>query len=280
MATWDDILTQRDKEVFALSGYGKRAGFGQRPAVLVIDVNYNFVGDKPEPILESVKRFRNSCGEEGWEGVHRIRELLSEARKKHLPTFYTTGHDDRTNTVAFGRWQAKNSRSTEDMTEEWDKGNHIVEEIAPQQGDIVVRKQKPSAFFGTPLISMLNEVHADSVLVTGTTTSGCVRASVIDAFSYNLKVSVVEECVIRPRPGIAQDQSLRHGHEVRGCDLAQRSDRLHPWPARQPVCAGAVRFGVTAEVEFAIRITVYRAIEMKPARFGRFSQRRVPVYSE
>ena len=90
MAIWDDILTPRDKDVFALSGYGKRAGFGQRPAVLVIDVNYNFVGDKPEPILESVKRFRNSCGEEGWEGVYRIRELLAEARKKHLPTFYTT----------------------------------------------------------------------------------------------------------------------------------------------------------------------------------------------
>lgn len=195
MAVWDDILTQRDKEVFSLSGYGKKAGFGQRPAVLVIDVNYNFVGDKPEPIVESVKRFRNSCGEEGWDGVHRIAELLSEARKKSLPTFYTTGHDDRTNLVAFGRWQAKNSRSAEDRSEAWDKGNNIVQEIAPQNGDMVVRKQKPSAFFGTPLISMLNEVHADSVLVTGTTTSGCVRASVIDAFSYNLKVSVIEECV-------------------------------------------------------------------------------------
>jgi maleamate amidohydrolase len=195
MATWDDILTVRDKEVFSISGYGKRGGFGERPAVLVIDVNYNFVGDKPEPILESVKRFRNSCGAEGWEGIHHIGELLAECRKKHLPTFYTTGHDDRSNAVAFGRWQAKNSRSTEDMTDTWDKGNNIVEEIAPQAGDIVVRKQKPSAFFGTPLMSMLNEVHADSVLVTGTTTSGCVRASVIDAFSYNLKVSVVEECV-------------------------------------------------------------------------------------
>ena len=165
MASWDDILTSRDKDVFALSGYGKRAGFGQRPAVLVIDVNYNFVGDKPEPILQSVKRFRNSCGEEGWEGVHRIADLLAEARKKHLPTFYTTGHDDRTNSVAFGRWRGKNSRSTEDMNEEWDKGNEIVTEITPQEGDIVVRKQKPSAFFGTPLISMLNEVHADSVVI-------------------------------------------------------------------------------------------------------------------
>ncbi|MGH7835134.1 MAG: isochorismatase family protein [Candidatus Binatia bacterium] len=194
MAVWDDILTPRDKEVFALSGFGKRAGFGQRPALLVIDVNYNFVGDEPEPILQSVKRFRNSCGQEGWDGVHRIRELLTEARKKRIPTFYTTGHDDRTNAVSFGRWQAKNSRSAEDMNETWDKGNDIVAEIAPQEGDIVVRKQKPSAFFGTPLVSMLTEVHADSVLVTGTTTSGCVRASVIDAFSYNMKISVVEEC--------------------------------------------------------------------------------------
>lgn len=195
MAIWDDTLTPRDKEVFSLSGYGKRAGFGQRPAVLIIDVNYNFVGDKREPILESMKRFRNSCGAEGWDGVERIRELLVEARRKHLPVFYTTGHDGGSNSVAFGGWHAKNSRSAEDMTDTWDKGNEIVAEIAPERGEIIVRKQKPSAFFGTPLMSMLNEVHADSVLVTGTTTSGCVRASVIDAFSYNLKVSVVEECV-------------------------------------------------------------------------------------
>ena len=194
MATWDDILTQRDKEVFAKSGYGKRAGFGQRPAVLVIDMNYNFVGDKPEPILKSVERYRNSCGEEGWEGVYRIRELLEAARKKHLPTFYTTAHE-RGTPVAFGRWHGKNSRGAEDMREQWAKANEIVAEIAPQDGDIVVHKQKPSAFFGTPLISMLNELHADTILVTGCTTSGCVRASVIDAFSYNFRVSVVEECV-------------------------------------------------------------------------------------
>ncbi|MFQ5902249.1 MAG: isochorismatase family protein, partial [Candidatus Binatia bacterium] len=194
MAIWDDILTERDKEVFAKSGYGKRAGFGQRPAVLVIDMNYNFVGDRPEPVLQSVERFRNSCGEEGWEGVYRIRDLLEGAREKHLPTFYTTAQEKRS-PLAVGRWQGKNRRSGEDFSEGWSKGNEIVEEIAPQEGDIVVCKQKPSAFFGTALMSMLNEVHADSVLVTGCTTSGCVRASVIDAFSYNLRVSVVEECV-------------------------------------------------------------------------------------
>ena len=194
MAIWDDILTERDRQVFANAGYGRKAGFGQRPAVLVIDMNYNFVGDRPEPILKSVERFRNSCGEEGWDGVYRIRELLEGARKKHLPIFYTTAHEKK-NPVAAGRWQGKNRRSGEDYREEWSKGNEIVEEIAPQDGDVLVRKQKPSAFFGTPLISMLNELHVDTVLVTGCTTSGCVRASVLDAFSYNFRVSVIEECV-------------------------------------------------------------------------------------
>jgi nicotinamidase-related amidase len=194
MAIWEDTLTERDKQVFAKSGYGKRAGLGQRPALLVIDMNYNFVGDKPEPILKSIERFRNSCGEEGWQGVYRIRELLDEARKKRLPTFYTTGHEGGSS-VAFGRWHGKNSRGAEDMGAAWAKGNEIVAEIAPQDGDVLIRKQKPSAFFGTPLVSMLNEIHADTVLVTGCTTSGCVRASAIDAFSYNLRVCVVEECV-------------------------------------------------------------------------------------
>jgi nicotinamidase-related amidase len=194
MAIWDDILTERDKEVFAKSGYGKKAGFGARPVVLVIDMNYNFVGDKPEPIIKSVERFRNSCGEEGWQGVYHIRELLEAARKKHLPTFYTTGHEGGSS-VAYGRWHSKNSRGAEDIGNQWAKGNDIVAEISPQAGDVLVRKQKPSAFFGTPLMSMINMLRADTVLVTGCTTGGCVRASVIDAFSYNFKVSVVEECV-------------------------------------------------------------------------------------
>src|SRR5262249_11927331 len=157
MATWDDILTPRDKEVFALSGYGKRAGFGQRPAVLVIDVNYNFVGDRPEPILDSVKRFRNSCGAEGWKGVYRIRELLTEARKKHLPTFYTTGHDDRTNAVAFGRWQAKNSRSTEIRPKHGKRAKPASGKLRPKNGTSASPNKKPTPSLGTPRPQCLNK---------------------------------------------------------------------------------------------------------------------------
>jgi maleamate amidohydrolase len=72
-------------------------------------------------------------------------------------------------------------------------GDTIVPEIGPQDRDIVIRKLKPSAFHGTPVRSFLTLLGADSLLVVGTTTSGCVRASVVDAFSDNYRVTVVEE---------------------------------------------------------------------------------------
>ena len=74
---WNQFLTERDKQVFAASGYGARQGFGKRPAVLIVDVNYDFCGDRPEPILESIKRWRNSCGEEAWDGRGAIKRLLA-----------------------------------------------------------------------------------------------------------------------------------------------------------------------------------------------------------
>ena len=81
---WSKFLTERDKVVFAAAGYGVRAGFGKRPALLVIDVSYAFCGDKPEPILESIKRWRNSCGEEAWAGIAQIKRLIDKARLWHL----------------------------------------------------------------------------------------------------------------------------------------------------------------------------------------------------
>jgi len=194
MAIWDDVLTERDQQVFAAAGYGKRQGFGRKPAVIVVDVNYNFVGDVPEPILESIKKYRNSCGEEGWQGVYQISRLLDGARDKKVPIFYSTAPSHRVALMA-GRWHGKNSRGTEDFHSHAQDGNAIVREIAPHEGDIVILKDKPSVFFGTPLMSYLHELQVDTLLVAGTTTSGCVRATVVDAFSYNFKVVVVEECV-------------------------------------------------------------------------------------
>jgi len=191
---WNQFLTERDKQVFAASGYGTRGGFGKRPALLVIDVNYAFCGDKSEPILESIKRWRNSCGEEAWPAVAAIRSLIDKAHDKGLPVIYTTGirRDDNWDS---GSWSWKNSRSTEKVNVPQTNidGNQIVDEIAPAPQDIVIYKQKPSGFFGTNLTSYLTLLGCDSIIVTGTTTSGCVRATVLDAFSQNYRVALAEE---------------------------------------------------------------------------------------
>ncbi len=110
---WNKFLTERDKQVFEISGYGARArGFGKRPALLVIDVNYAFCGDKPEPILESIKKWRNSCGEEAWPAVGAIKTLIDKCHEKGLPVIYTTGIRREDNWDS-GSWSWKNSRGGE-----------------------------------------------------------------------------------------------------------------------------------------------------------------------
>ncbi len=193
---WNQFLTERDKAVFATSGYGARQGFGKRPALLVIDVNYAFCGDKPEPILESIKKWRNSCGEDAWVALPYIRSLIDKAHAKALPVIYTTGVR-RGDSWDSGSWTWKNNRSSEDIGNKtvmsnFD-GNEIMAEIAPGPKDIVIYKQKPSGFFGTNMTSYLTLLGCDSVIVTGTTTSGCVRASVLDAFSLNYRITLAEE---------------------------------------------------------------------------------------
>jgi maleamate amidohydrolase len=152
------------------------------------------VGDRPEPILESIKRWRFSCGERGWDGVRAIQRLLERARSLRLPVIYTT-NPRRADGFDLGVWNLKSYRSAEDVDVAGHKGNEIVAEVAPRPGDIFIEKKKPSAFFGTPLVSYLVSLRADTLLITGTTTSGCVRATAVDAVSYNFRVGIPEECV-------------------------------------------------------------------------------------
>lgn len=191
---WDDVLSERDREVYRAAGYGARAGGGSRPALLVIDVTYDFVGDKPEPILDSIKKFPNSCGEVGWRGMEYIRELLELCREQDVPIFYTKGMDERS-AITRGSWTWKNAKAMNKGELAERMGNEIPDMIAPRAGELVIQKTKPSGFFGTPLSSYLIGLGVDTVLVTGTTTSGCVRATVIDAFSNNFRTIVVEEGV-------------------------------------------------------------------------------------
>ena len=111
---WDEFLTERDKQVFTKAGYGQRAGFGERPALIVIDVNYNFCGDKSEPILDSMEKWPNSCGEDAWAGIEVIKKMLSVFRAKNLPVFYST-NDFRSDGFDLGGWSLKAARMDEDL---------------------------------------------------------------------------------------------------------------------------------------------------------------------
>jgi maleamate amidohydrolase len=191
---WNQFLTERDKAVFAAGGFGARAGFGKRPALLVIDVNWAFCGERPEPILEAIKRWHTSCGEEAWTALEYIKRLIDRAHAKGLPVIYTTG-ERRADNWDGGSWRWKSTRGDEAAStfNPGIDGNEIVAMIAPGPKDIVIKKQKPSGFFGTPLASFLTLLGCDSVIVVGTTTSGCVRATAVDAFSHNYRVVLAEE---------------------------------------------------------------------------------------
>lgn len=191
MRIWDEYLTELDQQVFAASGYGSFLGFGDRPAILIVDVNYNFTGDKDEPLLDSITKWHNSCGPRGWAAIPYIQALLEAGRAKNLPIFYSTGQVPRPDKFGKGLW--RNARKTEAEPPLGIVGTDIVAEIAPQERDVVIRKTSPSVFFGTPLAAYLNSLKVDSLIVCGTTTSGCVRATVVDAFAYNFRVALAEE---------------------------------------------------------------------------------------
>jgi len=136
---WDAYLTERDKQVFKASGFGARGGFGKRPALLVIDVSYGFAGDTPEPILDSIKRWSNSCGAESWDAIAQIKLLAEAFRTRKMPVIYTTGVV-RPDGWDIGSWAWKNSRTEESVPRPAQNidANAIVSEIAPMPQDLAV----------------------------------------------------------------------------------------------------------------------------------------------
>lgn len=223
MAIWDDVIPAEDRRIYEIGGWGRSMGFGTKPAVLVVDVNYDFVGDEPKPILESIERWRYSCGDVGWRGVHAIAKLLAAARAKGARVFYTTV-DHRADAFDYGRDRDKNFRTGEATSITGGKGPEIPAEIAPTQADIVISKKKASAFFGTPLASYLIDLGVDTLLVTGVSTSGCVRASVVDGHAYNFRVCVVEEGTF-DRSSIAHKVNLFDMH-MKYADVVSLADTL------------------------------------------------------
>ena len=186
---WDGIISQKEQEAYRAAGFGGRSGLGTRPGLLIIDVQYRTTGTEPRPFWEAIKEFPTSCGEIAWQALHNIERLLALFRARGWPVLYPY--------VAFkekfdvGRLAEK----TPSIMTIPEKGYQFPREIAPRPGDVMLPKKHPSAFFGTPLTSYLVDLGVDTLIVTGCTTSGCVRGTVVDGFAYNFRAIVPHDCV-------------------------------------------------------------------------------------
>lgn len=190
---WDRIFTDEERAVRAAGGYGKAGGIGDHPALLVIDVVRNFTGYPGESHLDSIKTFRSSCGPLAWEAIPHIRRLIASAREQRIPVIFTRA--TRLPEELRLAQRRKNSRAARETPESVAVGSEFPDEIAPLAGEIVIEKTKPSPFFQTPLLSHLQMLGIDHLLITGCTTSGCIRAAVYDGFSYNFGQTLVLEGV-------------------------------------------------------------------------------------
>lgn len=193
--SWRDSIPSAELELYERAGFGRNAGLGSRPALVIIDVQYRTVGDEPLPITESIERYyRTSCGQAGWEAVSAIEQLLAVARREAVPIVYP--HVAPKLPIDAGKTGLK----IPSLLEVPDRGYEFVEAIRPEPGDLLIPKKHPSAFFGTALASYLIEMKVDTLVLTGCTTSGCVRATASDAFAYNFSCMVVEEAVYDRSP--------------------------------------------------------------------------------
>jgi nicotinamidase-related amidase len=186
---WDGVISEEEQRAYNAAGFGRATGLGKRPALLIIDVQYRTVGTVPMPFWDAIKEFPTSCGEVAWKAVHNISRLLAVFRERGWPVLYP--HVAPKETFDYGRLSDK----VPAIMNVGSKGYEFVAEIAPTDKDILLPKKHPSAFFGTPLTSYLMNLGVDSLVVTGCSTSGCVRSSVVDAFSYNFRVLVPEDAV-------------------------------------------------------------------------------------
>jgi nicotinamidase-related amidase len=190
---WEPFLTERDR-AYATAYPTPPKGTGVRPCLLLLDLYRGAFGDRPEPLLEAVRTWPASCGEAGWDALPSIRRLLDAARSAGIPVVHATGLAD------VPAWADATPRSrplptADDALDRQRRKYDIIDEVAPAAGEVVLRKAAPSAFWGTPLAGLLTGLHVDTIVVAGETTSGCVRATVVDAKSYRYKVLVPEPCV-------------------------------------------------------------------------------------
>lgn len=195
---WDRFLTEHDKAHLARRSRPRtRRVLGGRPAILNIDNYRGAAGDARGDVLDQVGDWPSAMGHVAWDALDNVATLLAAARGAGIPCAHVTGLGEEHSGIASwtGRPSPDLSAMTPEQADRHRRRHDFMPQAAPIDGEIVLRKNAPSAFFGTPLAAALRGLDVDTLIVTGESTSGCVRASVVDARSHRFNVIVVEECV-------------------------------------------------------------------------------------
>ncbi len=200
-----------ESDVYRKQGFGNSSGFGLQPALLVVD----FVNGFNDPELFG--------GGNIPQAIAHTAILLAAAREAGVPVCFTrvVYAADGSDAGVF----CLKAPGLKILTE-----NHVssavVDDLTPAPGELVLRKTQPSAFFGTDLVGWLVKRRVDTLIVTGATTSGCVRATVVDAMSHNLKTIVATDCVgdraLGPHEANLFDMGQKYADLMSGADIAAR----------------------------------------------------------
>ena len=181
---WQDVIPPDVMQTYAK--YKRPLSINGPLALVAIDLYELVYQGGNRPVAEICEQYPSTCGEYAWAAIEPTKRLFAAARRGGLPIFYSA------DTPPEGRPHFMNVTKKKDTAEQ--DLLTIRSDFKPEPNDVTIRKQRASAFFGTPLVAHLNMLGIRTIVMCGESTSGCVRASCVDAFSYGFGVVLVEEC--------------------------------------------------------------------------------------
>jgi maleamate amidohydrolase len=183
---WQDIVPADILEIY--SHYVRKLAVGPAPALIAIDLYELAYQGGAVPVAGLHRTYPSSCGEHAWAAIEPTKRLFAAARRAGIPVFYTTMDTrDDSKPALISATKRQKVPTAADLYA-------IKRDFRPQPGDVVITKQRASAFYGTPLAAHLNQLGIRTAIICGESTSGCVRASAVDAYSHGFHTVLVEEC--------------------------------------------------------------------------------------
>lgn len=188
MRDWMKLIPDSETQVYRKAGFLGDMQPGHRTALIVVDVTMGFCGSPGLTLEDAIAEYSTACGPASWVAMPRIARLIEMFRDLDLPIVYTLADPYDTNWTGKATKNSKRDRATPPGY------NDFPSEITPRAQDWVLAKTKASAFFHTPLSIYLTRENVDTLVFCGVSTSGCVRATVVDGFSHGYRSFVVDEC--------------------------------------------------------------------------------------